>query len=36
MDLKEIGVGDMCWINVGQDKGNLWAVVYALMTFSLS
>jgi hypothetical protein len=34
--LKEIGVGDVGWINVTQDKGKWWAVVYAVMKLSLS
>ena len=29
--LKYIGVGDVGWINVAQDKGKWWAVVYAVM-----
>jgi len=29
-------VGDMGWINVAQDKGKWWAVVYEVMKFSLS
>jgi len=36
MDLKEIGVGDIGWINVAEDKGKWWAVVYAVMKFSVS
>jgi len=36
MDLKEIGMGDVGWINLAQDKGKRWAVVYAVMKLSFS
>ena len=36
MDIKDIGVGDVSWINLAQDKGKWWAIVYAVMKLSLS
>jgi hypothetical protein len=35
MDLREIGWGDMDWINLPQDRDQRWAVVNTLMNLQL-
>jgi hypothetical protein len=36
MGIKEIGVGNVGWINLAQEKGKWWAVVYVVMKPPLS
>jgi hypothetical protein len=33
MDLREIGLGDVDWIRLAQDRDQWWAVVSAVMNF---
>jgi hypothetical protein len=35
MDLKEIGLGDVDWIRLSQDRDRWWAVVSAVMSLRI-